>query len=94
MQILKTWLQVGVEYVANFVIEELDEMDSRTLSRQWESLTVEQCSWEIIEVVEKTMLKKPKTARDDLVASMGKDLEAKEGLDEQRLFVQVLRRER
>jgi hypothetical protein len=43
VQILKAWLQVGVEYISNFIVEEVDEIVSRTLARQWESLTIEQC---------------------------------------------------
>ena len=74
VSIMKAWDKIGTNYIKNYKIEIPTDVSSWQLYREWESLTVEQINWEIIEATEKVRLKRPHSPRDELVSKMGRDL--------------------
>ena len=74
VSLIQAWLQMGKNYLVNFQMTPVVEKTAALLDQQWKDKTPDQCEWDIIECLEKVKMKKPRTARDEFVAVMGRDI--------------------
>ena len=67
---IKAMLTASQAYTVNFDIIPPAETTGESLYKQWESLTVEECQWDILSSVEKVRKKQRTTERDVTIAKV------------------------
>ena len=67
---IKAMLSASQEYTVNFDILPPAETTGESLYKQWESLTVEECQWDILASLEKVRKKQRTTERDVTIAKV------------------------